>query len=54
MLYEGWESQAALDAHMQTPHFLAAGPKLAAASVPGPDGKPFTADAVTMISERAE
>lgn len=53
VLYEGWTSQAALDAHMRTPHFIAAGPKLVAACDPAPDGRPFAADPVIMVSDRA-
>ena len=54
VIYEGWENQAALDTHFTLPHFqtlLAAAEKLVASR--GPDGKPFTAETLTMISSPA-
>lgn len=53
VLYEGWESRAALDAHMQTPHFKALGAALEGHVERAPDGKPFTGEALTMLTERA-
>ena len=54
MIYEGWRDQAALDEHFTLPHFrtlLAAAEELVATR--GPDGKPFTAETLTMISSPA-
>ena len=54
VIYEGWRSQAALDEHFTLPHFtvlMAAAEELVA--VRGPDGKPFTAESLTMVSDLA-
>ena len=53
-LYEGWQSKDALDEHMKTPHFA----KMLAdlddvVAERGPDGRPFQADALTMLTDRA-
>jgi len=53
VLYEGWESQAALDAHMHTAHFRALGAALEGNVVVAPDGRPFTGEALTMLTDRA-
>ena len=52
VIYEGWKSQDALEAHFQTPHFktlIAAAEGLVADR--GPDNKPFTAEALVMVSD---
>lgn len=54
VIYEGWSGADALDSHRQTPHFktlYAAAEELTAER--GPDGKPFTAEAVTMLTDIA-
>jgi len=53
VLYEGWQSKDALDEHMKTPHFA----KMLAdlddvVAERGPDGRPFQADALTMLTDR--
>lgn len=54
VIYEGWQSADALESHFHTPHFkvlYVAAEDLVAEH--GPDGKPFTAEAVTMITDTA-
>jgi quinol monooxygenase YgiN len=53
VLYEGWQSQHALDEHMRTPHFKALAHALEGTVELAPDGKPFTGEALTMLTERA-
>ena len=54
VLYEGWESQAALDAHMATPHFQKMLVDLAGVVAERDGhGRPFRATSLTMLSERA-
>ncbi len=53
VLYEGWQSQAALDEHMRTPHFRALGAALANLVQPAPDGKPFIGQPLIMLTEPA-
>lgn len=51
VIYEGWTGRDALDSHFETPHFMtliAAAEDLVAER--GPDGQPFTAESLTMIS----
>jgi len=52
VIYEGWKAQDALNTHFETLHFKA----LMSAAEPlvaqhGPDGKPFSAEGLKMVSE---
>lgn len=52
VIYEGWTGQDALDRHFTLPHFtklMAAAEDLVAER--GPDGRPFTAESLTMVSD---
>jgi len=52
VIYEGWKGQDALNTHFQTPHFktlIAVAETLVAER--DPDGKPFTAEALVMVSD---
>ena len=54
VIYEGWKSHDALEAHFQTPHFktlMAAAEGLVGER--GPDNKPFTAESLIMVSNIA-
>lgn len=54
VIYEGWKSREALEAHFQTPHFktlMAAVEGLVAER--GPDNKPFTTESLVMVSDVA-
>lgn len=54
VIYEGWKGHDALEAHFQAPHFqtlMAAVEGLVAER--GPDNKPFTAEALIMVSNIA-
>lgn len=54
VIYEGWKSRDALEAHFQTPHFqtlMATVEGLVAER--GPDNKPFTAESLVMVSDIA-
>lgn len=53
VLYEGWRSQSALDAHMQTPHFKTLAAALTELTQPAPDGKPFVGQSLIMLTEPA-
>ncbi len=53
VLYEGWTGQEALDAHFQSPHFQTLAAAMENLLVPGPDGKPFTLEHLTMITDIA-
>lgn len=54
VIYEGWKSHDALETHFQQPHFktlMAAAEGLVAKH--GPDGKPFVAESLVMVSDIA-
>lgn len=54
VIYEGWKGHDALEAHFKTAHFkalMAAAEELVAEH--GPDNKPFTAEALVMVSDIA-
>ena len=55
VLYEGWHSKEALDEHMTLPHFTKMLHDLdAVVADKGADGKPFQAEALTMLTEPAQ
>ena len=55
VLYEGWQSTDALAEHMTLPHFVKMlGQLEPVVAEHGDDGKPFRAEALIMLTERAE
>ena len=53
VIYEGWKSRDALEAHFQTPHFKTLMAAVEGLVAGGPDNKPFTAESLVMVSDIA-
>ncbi len=54
VLYEGWQSEEDLSAHMQLPHFKSMEAEIAPWTENFEDGKPFRAEQMTMLSLRSD
>ena len=54
VIYEGWDSQEALDRHSRSPRFLGQVAALGGLVAGGSGGKPFSAEPLVMLSDRSE